>query len=90
MTIGIRELARNTSRLNDYDYLEVKDRKTHKLRGLFVSPKYADEIKEYLDKKKQKEIQEKLDALRAIIPLPESSLTKKSIQSIKSDMGSQV
>ncbi len=61
--VGIRELVRNSNILNGYDYVEVEDKKTHKYKGLFVSPKYADEFKSFLQDKIMKERQAKLDRL---------------------------
>ena len=62
-TVGIRELSRNSKLLEQYDYVDVEDKKTHEYKGLFISPKYADEFKKYLDKKISKTIQEKLDEI---------------------------
>ena len=63
MVIGMRELARNSNILDGYDYVDVEDKKTHKYKGLFVSPKYADEFKRFLEDKISREQQEKLDRL---------------------------
>ena len=63
MTIGLRELARNTNILDEYDYVDVEDKKTHEYKGLFVSPKYAEEFKSFLKDKISKEQQEKLDRI---------------------------
>jgi len=63
MTVGMRELARNSNILDGYDYVDVEDKKTHKYKGLFVSPKYADEIKSFLENKSAKKKQEKIDRL---------------------------
>jgi len=49
-TVGIRELSRNSKLLEQYDYVDVEDKKTHEYKGLFISPKYADEFKKYLEK----------------------------------------
>jgi len=40
MTVGMRELARNSKILDGYDYVDVEDKKTHKPKGLFVSPNF--------------------------------------------------
>ncbi len=64
MTIGMRELARNTNILDCYDYVDVEDKKTHQYKGLFVSPKYADEFKKFLEDKHSREIQEQLDEIK--------------------------
>ena len=63
MTIGVRDLARNSNILDGYDYVDVEDKKTHEYKGLFISPKYADEFKNYLAKKISKERQKQLDEL---------------------------
>jgi len=60
MKVGIRELARNSNILDGYDYVEVEDKRTHEYKGLFVSAKYAEEFKRFLEDKISKEQQEKL------------------------------
>ena len=62
-TIGMRELSRNANILDGYDYVDVEDKKTHEYKGLFISPKYADEFKKLLEKKISKTMQEKLDEI---------------------------
>ena len=59
--LGVREITRNFSILEDYDYVEIEDKKTHNLKGLFVSNKYAQEFKKFIDAQITKEHQEKLD-----------------------------
>ncbi len=61
--IGMRELARHSDILQKYDYVDVEDKKTHEYKGLFVSPKYAQEFKKFLEKKISDEKQEKLDEI---------------------------
>ncbi|KIM07422.1 MAG: hypothetical protein KU28_05495 [Sulfurovum sp. PC08-66] len=63
MKVGMRELARNSNILDGYDYVEVEDKKTHEYKGLFVSPKYAEELKAFLEAKISLGIQEQLDEL---------------------------
>ena len=63
MTVGMRELSRNSKLLEQYDYVDVEDKKTHEYKGLFISPKYADEFKKYLEKKISKTMQKKLDEI---------------------------
>ena len=72
MTVGIRDLARNSNILDGYDYIEVEDKKTHEYKGLFVSPKYADEFKRFLEDKLSKEIQEQLDEVKRFAGTMES------------------
>jgi len=63
LKVGIRELARNSNILSGHDYIDVEDKKTHEYKGLFVSPKYADEFKNFLKDKKSKELQQQLDEI---------------------------
>lgn len=63
IVVGMRELARNSNILDGYDYVEVEDKKTHEYKGLFVSPKYAQEFKAFLEDKISREQQQKLDRL---------------------------
>ncbi len=72
MVVGMRELARNSNILDGYDYIDVEDKKTHQYKGLFVSPKYADEFKTFLDEKISKEIQDKLDEVKKFAGTMES------------------
>ena len=65
--IGIRDLVRNTSLLEEYDYVEIEDKRTHEYKGLFISPKYAQEMKQILEEKLAKEKEEKLNRLRKFI-----------------------
>jgi ribosomal protein L4 len=62
--LGIRDLARNIDKLQMYDFVDIEDKKTHEYKGLFLSPSYAKEFKEYLEKKSQKEKKEKLLRLK--------------------------
>ena len=61
--VGIRDIIRNFSMLDDYDFVEIEDKKTHKRKGMFVSEKYVDEVKEMLDKKISREKQRKIDEI---------------------------
>ncbi len=61
--VGIRDLVRNSSILDMYDYVEVEDKRTKKLKGLFISPKYADEFIKYIEEKKAKQKQQKIDEI---------------------------
>ena len=62
--MSIRELTRNGSMFAEYDYIDIEDRKSHEYKGVFVSAQYADEVKDYLEKKLAKEKQEKLDRIK--------------------------
>ena len=63
VTVGMRELSRNSNILDGYDYIDVEDKKTHEYKGLFISPKYADYVKNMLEEKQAKEIEDKLNEI---------------------------
>lgn len=60
--VGIRDVMRNFKILEKYDMVEIEDKKTKKLKGLFISEKWAKELKSSIEKlikeKKQKELDE--------------------------------
>ena len=53
--VGIRELVRDTSILDRYDMIEIEDKKTKKPKGLYVSQKYAEDVKKMIEQKEQEE-----------------------------------
>jgi len=59
--IGIRELSRNFVALQDYDYIEIEDKKTNEIRGLLVSANLAQKVKGFLDKEMKKVKQKEFD-----------------------------
>jgi len=63
MIIGMRDLVRNSNILDGHDYVDVEDKKTHEYKGLFVSPKYIDDVKNFIEEKIKQEKQEKLDKI---------------------------
>jgi len=66
-TVSIRDLARNTNILQEYDYVDVEDKKSHEYKGLFISPKYADEFRQLLEKKIADERQRDLDEIMQFV-----------------------
>lgn len=61
--IGVRELARNIKVLDEYDILEIEDKKTKRCKGVFVSSKYANEVKEFIENKEKESKERKLRSL---------------------------
>jgi 3'-phosphoadenosine 5'-phosphosulfate (PAPS) 3'-phosphatase len=86
MTISIRELSRNASSLNQYDYVEIEDKKTHEFKGIFVSSKYAQDVKELIDKKLKEEKSKKLDKIMKFAGIATGdtdNMSSKEIQELK-------
>ena len=62
-TMSIRELTRNGAMIGGYDYIDIEDRKSHEYKGVFVSRRFADEVKTFLEQKLNREKQAKLDRI---------------------------
>ncbi len=61
--IDIRELSRNSSVLDKYDYVEIEDKKSKKLKGAFISNKLLKDVKEYILQKEQEKKQKELNEI---------------------------
>ena len=66
-TIGMRDLVRNSNILDGYDYVDIEDKRTREYKGLFISPKYADEFKAFLENKISRSKQEKLNEIKKFV-----------------------
>ena len=61
--MSIRELTRNGNMFNKYDYIDIEDKKSKDYKGVFVSAKYANLVKKFLEEQILKEKQNKLNKL---------------------------
>jgi hypothetical protein len=84
-TIGIRDLARNSKILEQHDYVDVVDKRTHIYRGLFVSPRYAEEFKAYLARKIKIEKRESLDDIMQFAGMSDRQFGEKSVQKLTAE-----
>jgi len=84
-TIGVRDISRNINMLQNYDYLDIEDKKTKEYKGLLISAKYADEIKEFLKKKLQQERQKELDEIMQFTGIFDGETKNISSKEIKSN-----
>lgn len=82
-TVGIREIARDINLLNNYDYVDIEDKKSHDYKGLFVSPKYADSVKRILEEMISKQKQAKLDEIFAFAGIADGDATYMTDDDIK-------
>ncbi len=82
-TIGVREISRNMTMLKDYDYINIEDKKTKEYKGLLVSIKYADEIRELLDKKVMAERQKELDEIMQFAGIFDGETNNMTMQELK-------
>ena len=82
-TIGVRDISRNINLLQNYDYLDIEDKKTKEYKGLLISAKYADEIKTFLKKKLQKEREKELNEIMKFSGIASGDTKNMTIQEIK-------
>ena len=60
-TISISEIQRNLHKLDNFDIVEVVDKKRHQIKGYFLDKKYHDVVEELFqakEKKKHKMLEE--------------------------------
>jgi guanylate kinase len=62
--MGIRDVVRNFSELEKYDYVEIEDKKTKEPKGMFISPKLAKELKEIIEQKAKEQREEKVNFIK--------------------------
>lgn len=66
ITIGMRDLARDSSILSQHDLIDIEDKRTHKYKGVFVSAAYAPKVKDFVKRDIEATKQKKLDAIMSI------------------------
>ncbi|WP_294951025.1 hypothetical protein [Sulfurovum sp.] len=64
-TISISEIQRNLHKLDNFDIVEVVDKKRHQVKGYFLDKKYHDVV-EALFQEKMNKNRKKLDALESL------------------------
>ncbi len=64
--ISISEIQRNLHKLNDFDIIEVIDKKRNKIKGYFIESKYSSLVEE-LAQKVQKKKEEHKKSLRGAL-----------------------
>lgn len=51
--ISVSEMQRNLHKLDDFDMLEIVDKKRNKVKGYFIDSKYVSYVEEIVEKLKQ-------------------------------------
>lgn len=82
--LGVREITRNFNILENYDYVEIEDKKTHNLKGLFVSAKLLDEVKNFIDKKIKTKKKQEIDEMMQLVGIVNGEFGELKAQDIKS------
>jgi len=86
--LGVRDVVRNFNILEEYEYVEIEDKKSHALKGLFVSAELTADVMAFLDKKLATEKQKKLDDLMAFAGMVNGefdTLTHQEIKAMKKE-----
>jgi hypothetical protein len=83
ITLGIRDLVRNSKVLEEYPFVDIEDKKTHQYKGVFISAKYAKKIKELIQKEIKSEKKRKIDELMQFAGVFDSEFQENGIQELK-------
>jgi len=83
--MGIRDIVRNFSILENYDYVEIEDKKTKEPKGIYISQKLAEKLKDIIEQKAKEEKEEELNFINKFVGFlePEERFKDKTIQEIK-------
>jgi hypothetical protein len=84
--MGIREVVRNFSELEKYDYVEIEDKKTKEPKGMFISARLAKELKDIIEKKAKQEREKKLNKIMQFVGAFDGEfgdLTSQEIKALK-------
>ncbi|KAA0447062.1 MAG: hypothetical protein FXV79_04990, partial [Candidatus Thioglobus sp.] len=66
ITIGMRDLVRNSSVLSQHDLIDIEDKRTHQYKGVFVSAVHAQKVKDFVEQTIEAEKQQRLDEIMSM------------------------
>ena len=81
-TISISEIQRNLHKLDNFDIVEVVDKKRHQVKGYFLDKKYHGFVEELFQAKERKNA----DKLKALEAMGSYALGGADIEDIKASM----
>jgi len=81
-TISISEIQRNLHKLDNFDIVEVVDKKRHQVKGYFLDKKYHDFVEELFQAKENKNA----NKLKALESMGSYALGGSDIKDIKASM----
>ena len=81
--IGIRELARNTKILDEYDVIEIEDKRNKEFKGIFVSAKWAKWVEEEIEKKKAQEAKKRAEKILRFAGMLDGEIADLSAKDIR-------
>jgi len=65
--MGVRDVIRNFSELEKYDYVEIEDKKTKEPKGMFISAKLAEKLKDKIEETAREEKERKLSKMMEFV-----------------------
>ncbi|MEE2717227.1 MAG: hypothetical protein VX610_07350 [SAR324 cluster bacterium] len=80
--MSIRELTRNGQMLTEFDYIDIEDKKRRAYKGVFVPSRYAQEVKDFLDKKLLRKKQEEFEGILKFAGIADGKIGNDSIQEL--------
>ncbi len=83
-SMSIRDLTRKGKSLGDYDYIDIEDKKSHQYKGVFVSKKYAEEVKQLVNLRLKEDKKKHLQELLPFVGIANGDTDNKTIQELKS------
>ena len=86
-TMSIRELTRNGRMFGQYDYINIEDKKSNEYKGVFISSKYADMVKDFLKKEIEKQQKKELDEIMQFAGIMDGESKNLSMQELKAQRG---
>ncbi len=81
--VGIRDVMRNFKILEQYDIVEIEDKKTKKLKGLFISEKWAKELKDNIEKMIEQKRQEEVNEIMKFAGIADGDTKNLSAKEIR-------
>lgn len=88
-TLSIRELSRSGEELQQFDYVDIEDRKSRRYKGVFVPAPHAQAVKEFLEEKLRLERKAKSQALSRFAGLATGEIGEAAVQDLKARKGRQ-
>lgn len=86
-TMSIRELTRNGNMFGKYDYINIEDKKSNEYKGVFISSKYSDMVKEFLENEIAKQQKKELNEIMQFAGMLDGETNNLSMQELKSKRG---
>jgi hypothetical protein len=77
--VGVREFTKNFSRYQNIDMVEIIDKKTDEIKGVFISSEAAEKVKDLLSKGKK----EKIEGILKFAGIAHGEFGDMNVQDIK-------